>query len=124
MLYPYALTIAPASAPALCTKQHLDTIIVKLHKRCKKLLLELPTYELSKEHKYLHFHSLLYLPKNTYLKKLIKHPGYSLKIKPLNTPADTERWVSYLCKTIDHPIKQDQIFQESYYLQNQYQFNS
>lgn len=93
----YALTISPSYRPLYCTTEDLSDIVDRI--KCKALLFDvhLTSYERTKNG-YLHLHALITMCKNQYLKLITRHPGYSVRIKRINSQWDQFRWEYYLCK--------------------------
>lgn len=122
LVNPCALTISPSLAPLKQTKVNIDRVISWMKFKCPKLIIEVPTYELKSKTKHLHFHCLAYLPFRFYRRLITNYPGWSIRLKPLTDQYHVERWVSYLLKVVDHPIRQQQVFFEHDCL-NQYMFH-
>lgn len=123
LFVPVALTISHPNVKKYVTKKDIRQVILLLKLKCNHLRVEVESYELSKEHRSYHYHALCYVPRNYWLKKL-KVRGWSIHIDHLKSPEDTEKWVSYILKDNDHPVRDHQIELENYYNHHQYLFSS
>lgn len=120
MLRNFALTVAPSKDPKIKTKKDIDQIVLWMKLKAPEMVVYHQVYEISRNG-YLHLHAHILLSKNTYRKRISNYPGWSIRIKELNTFEDSVRWYDYLNKIVDHPIKQEMILFE-HQCQNEYMF--
>lgn len=121
MLTSFALTVAPALNPRQQYKEDIDAIVARIKLKVPSMVVTDGVYELS-SNGYLHYHANILMPKNTYLKRITNYPGWSVRIKLIETLADDVEWHLYLRKYVKNNIIQSQVFFE-HECQNKYMFS-